>query len=103
MRLCGLKVLKYLKRQTDSKHLASMYDENIDENVYLFLYFRKGVPCKRARPKWGPVALNGLKTPVLELSAFSKRSCNLKPIGNFVTFSFELQKLVTRVNKSYIP
>jgi len=49
-----------------------MYDENIDENVYLSLCFRKGVSCKRAHPKLGPVAIKGLKTPELELSAFSK-------------------------------
>jgi len=49
-----------------------MYDENIDENVYLSLCFRKGVSCKRARPKLGPVTIKGLKTPELELLAFSK-------------------------------
>lgn len=36
--------------------------------IYLYILGRGSL----ARPKWGPVALKGLKTPDPELSAFSK-------------------------------
>jgi len=72
MHLCGLKAKYILKKLTPNIWPVFMYDENIDENVYLSLCFRKGVSCKRARPKLGPVTIKGLKTPELELLAFSK-------------------------------
>lgn len=51
---------------------------------------------------WGCQASKGSRTAVTFLIVSSlKRGRNLKQIGNFITFSFELEKWVTHVNKSY--
>ncbi len=62
---------------------------------------------QRNHPIWGSEASKGSKPPDLESSPFLliagslKRGQNLKKIGNFITFSFELEKWVTHVNNSY--